>query len=68
VIIIGQKKLQDTELNLITNNYIFNKRVFYLSQEDGIDFTSFKKANIYCSRGVYLLGQLCVDKSSEIMT
>jgi hypothetical protein len=41
---------------MITKNDLFNKRVFYLSVEEGIDYTAFKKGNIYNSRGIYLFG------------
>jgi hypothetical protein len=68
VVIIGDKKLADTDLEYIIRNDIFDKRVCYLSVEEGIDYTAFKKANVYYSKGVYLFSQLHVDNNSENVT
>lgn len=65
ILIIGDKRLKETELENLTKNEIGEMRVFYLSAIDGIDMETFKKASIPYCRAVYFIGHLNLEFSSN---
>lgn len=52
IVIIGDKKIQDTDLEKLTKSSSLEKKIYYLSVEDGIDATAFKKANVLKCKAV----------------
>lgn len=46
IVIIGDKKIRETDLEKFTKSSTLEKKIYYLSVEDGIDNVAFKKANL----------------------
>ena len=41
ILIVGEKKLPDTDLEKLINHDYLEKKIFYLSAEEGLDRTAF---------------------------
>lgn len=61
ILIIGDKRMRDTDLEMLIKNTIFHKKIYYLSVEDGIDSVAYKKANLIKAKAVYFLSHLNID-------
>ena len=47
VLIIGTKKIEDTDFLSLTKNDLIENRIYYLSAEEGLDYIAFKKASLH---------------------
>ena len=68
IIIVGEKRIKDTQLEMITKNEILERSIFYLSVEEGIDYVAFKKAALHNCKAVYFFGKTQIDTDSETHT
>ena len=65
MLIVGEKRLEDTDIEPIIKGDLIENKIFYLSAEEGLDVIAFKKACIHLSKSVYLFSSLKIDEHSE---
>ena len=68
ILIVGDQKIQRTDLEKLTKNALAETKIKYLSAVDGIDFRAFRKASLHTARAVYLLGHMNVKDSTNAYT
>ncbi len=65
ILIVGEKKLQDIDLDKLLKNPLAEIKIKYLSAVNGIDIRTYKKACVERARAVFFLGHMNVHDSSN---
>jgi len=68
IIIVGNKRIEDTDLINLIKHEVLDKKLYYLSVEKGIDVQAFRKANIKNCKAVYFFSKLTMDDQTESHT
>jgi hypothetical protein len=63
VLIVGTKKLNETELRTLIVNATLENKVYYLSVPNGIDRVAFEKANVSKCNGLFFFSRIAVDSN-----
>jgi hypothetical protein len=68
ILIIGEKKLSDIDLEKMFKNELCSEKINYLSAVDGVDMNAYKKAGIEKCRAIYFVTNFKVSGSSDAHT
>lgn len=68
ILIVGEMKIEDTNLLPLLKHKILSDKIHYLSVEDILIQSTFKKANISFARGIFFFSPLKIDINTENRT
>jgi len=68
ILIIGDQKLKEIDLDRLLKNPLAEIKIRYLSAVDGIDMRTYRKACIENCRAVYFIGHMNVSDSNNAYT
>ena len=68
ILIVGEKKLEETDLITLLKHKYLQEKIHYLSVEDGIDFSAFRKACLGKAKAIFFFSPMKIDKDTEART